>query len=198
MTWTYFCESAGLGFGYECYWSRKFLDCKTSLTLYKSLLLPHFDYGDTVYSVTWQHNLNRLQKLQNSACRSILMLNREAHIFEMHNVLNRQYLSDRRYLHYTTDCHKAVYQSDVYCMGKFMVPVSHVMPRTTRSGQQQVLMVPCRRTNLGQRAYSYKGPFFWNSIPTDIRGEENLLHFKSLVVKVRGPPYTRLDNNYPT
>ena len=180
------------------YHSLKLLDLKTSLTLHKSLVLPHFDYGDTVYSATSQHNLDRLQKLQNSACRSILLLNREAHIFEMHNELNLPYLSDRRYLHYATDCHKAVHQSDAYCMSKFMIPVGQVMPRTTRSGQQQVVRVPRRRTNLGQRGYSYRGRFFWNSIPSDIRSEQNLLHFKSLVVQARGPPYTRLDNNYPT
>ena len=47
------------------YRTRKFLDRKTSLTLFKSLILPHFDYGDTVNCATSQLNLDRLQKLQN-------------------------------------------------------------------------------------------------------------------------------------
>ena len=45
--------------------SCKFLDRKTALTLYKSLVLPHSDYGDTIFSTTSQGNSERLQKLQN-------------------------------------------------------------------------------------------------------------------------------------
>ena len=48
--------------------ARKFLDISTSLVLYKSLVLPYLDYGDTVFCTTSTHNLDRLQKLQNSAC----------------------------------------------------------------------------------------------------------------------------------
>ncbi len=43
--------------------SREFLDINTSPTLYKSLVLPHFGFSDTVYGVTYVANLDRLQKL---------------------------------------------------------------------------------------------------------------------------------------
>ena len=66
------------------YFSRKFLNQHTALTLYKSLVLPYFDFGGTVYSVASVANSDHLQKLQNLACRTILLLNRDAHVRDMH------------------------------------------------------------------------------------------------------------------
>ena len=43
---------------------RKYIDITTSLTLYKSMILPHFDYGDMIYAATSNENLNDLQTLQ--------------------------------------------------------------------------------------------------------------------------------------
>ena len=40
---------------------RDVLDRSTTLTLYKSLVLPHFDYCDTVYMTSALKNLNKLQ-----------------------------------------------------------------------------------------------------------------------------------------
>ena len=48
--------------------SREYLDTTTGLTLYKSLVLPHLDYYDTVYMCTIVQNLNKLQLIQNGAC----------------------------------------------------------------------------------------------------------------------------------
>ncbi len=55
---------------------RDVLDRSTTSILYKSLVLPHFDYCDTVYMTSSIKNLNKLQLLQNSACRTILLANR--------------------------------------------------------------------------------------------------------------------------
>ena len=127
-----------------------------------------------------------------------MLLKTEAHIFEMHDELDFMYLSGSRYLHFAAKCHKAVNQSDTYRMSRFIAPVAHVMPRAVRSGHQHVLMVPRHKTSISQRSYSYRRLFFWNLILSDIRSEPDLVCFKWLVVKAKGPPYTRLDHNHPT
>ena len=54
--------------------SREYLDRKTAVFLYKSLVLPLMDYCSLVYTNTNEANLNRLQLVQNAACRTILQL----------------------------------------------------------------------------------------------------------------------------
>ena len=133
--------------------SRKCLDCETSLTLYKSLVLLYFDFGDMVYSATMQNKLDHLQKLQNSACRIIFLLNRDASICQMHSTLNILYLPDQRFLHLGVEYFKSVYLKDTYFMGTFMNLVTNVMHRATKSGYQQVMRVSRRWTNISQKRY---------------------------------------------
>ena len=51
---------------------RKFVTQEICLNLYKSLVMPHLDYGDIVYMHTSNENLAKLQMIQNNACRLIL------------------------------------------------------------------------------------------------------------------------------
>ena len=52
--------------------SSKFLPRQESLRLYKCLILPVFDYGDTLYMNASQNNLQTLQVLQNKFAKTIL------------------------------------------------------------------------------------------------------------------------------
>ena len=51
----------------------KYITRNTSLILYKSLLLPILDNGDIIYRVANVTYLSRVQRIQNSACRIVLM-----------------------------------------------------------------------------------------------------------------------------
>ncbi len=55
----------------------------TTLMLYKTLVLPLFDYGDIIYMNTSDEQLERIQKLQNMACRVILLAGPRTHIVDM-------------------------------------------------------------------------------------------------------------------
>ena len=52
---------------------RKHVDQYKALILYESLVLPHFDYCDTVFMTTTNMMLNKVQLLQNNVCRTILL-----------------------------------------------------------------------------------------------------------------------------
>ena len=43
-----------------------------ALAIYRSKILPYFDYGDILYHSALNHNADRLQKLQNRALRICL------------------------------------------------------------------------------------------------------------------------------
>ena len=83
--------------------ARNFLDRGTSILLYKSLALLHLDYCDLVYSDTSEADLNKLQLLQNGACRTLLLADKRSPVQEMHNKLRFLTLSQRRDLHLAVD-----------------------------------------------------------------------------------------------
>ncbi len=100
--------------------SREYLDQSTSLLLYKSLVLPHLDYCDLVYMCTTLHNLNRLQLVQNQACRTILMAPKETSTQNMHKQLELPLLAQRRQLHLSTECYKNATNDEAGLHGMFV------------------------------------------------------------------------------
>ncbi len=157
---------------------RDMLDRSTTLTLYKSMVLPHFDYCDTVYMTSAIKNLNKLQLIQNSACRTILLANRYTSVMDMHRELKLSVLHMRRNYHMATECHRNIYFEGRACLGHFYVPVMRVNVAQTRAEHRKVMHVPRTRTVCGSKAMSVRGPLFWNSIRLDLRLIECIKKFK--------------------
>ena len=103
---------------------RECIDDRTALRLYKSLILPHFGYCDTVYMTANKESLHKLQLLQNHACRIMLLCNRETHIIDMHCDLGLLMLSECRSLHLGFQLHKIIHGPVDGCMSQYMVPAS--------------------------------------------------------------------------
>ena len=82
------------------------LDQETRLSLYKSLILPIFDFSDSVYNCLNQRDSHILQKLQNCAMRCILQCDKLTHIRDMDDSLNLLPLDKRRTYHSCTKTYK--------------------------------------------------------------------------------------------
>ncbi len=153
--------------------ARDFLDLGASVQLYKSLVLPHLDYCDLVYSCTSDANLQKLQKLQNSACRTLLKADRRAHISDMHKELKFLTLEQRRELHLSVECYKQVNNSNSSLHNYFVAQDT----RRTRTGEKKV-KVPNIRSEMG-RSFSYRGPVHWNAVPEDLKNSESTNVYKN-------------------
>ena len=167
--------------------SRDFLDKKTSLLLYQSLVLPHFDYCDTTYGCTSTVNLNKLQLVQNSACRTVLRCGKREPIANMHKDLNILTLEIRRKLHLSMDCHKAIHTNN--SMTRYFQTRA---TRTTRAGDKR-LVIPNLKTNMGRKAFSYRGPSHWEGLPVHLKNIKSPDVFKSECLKT-----ICRDENHPT
>ncbi len=88
--------------------AQEFLDKKTSILLYKSLVLPHFDYCNVVYSTATATCLQKLQLVQTSACRIMLLADKRTPVSQMHNDLNLMFPSQRRDFHLSCEMHKHI------------------------------------------------------------------------------------------
>ncbi len=62
---------------------RKFISRSTATTLFKSLLLPVLEYGDIIYGTANVTTLEKVQRIQNSGMRIILMAPKRTHIRDM-------------------------------------------------------------------------------------------------------------------
>ena len=93
--------------------ARDYLDTNTSLLLYESLVQLHLDYCDLVYMCTTLQNLNKLQLIENGACRIILCVSKDTSIEQMHKELGIPTLEQCRQYHMANECYKSVNNTDL-------------------------------------------------------------------------------------
>ena len=67
---------------------RKYITIRQAIAIYKSKVVPYFDYGDIFLMNITQKTLDKLQKLQNRALRICLAQNGRSNVNDMHNTCN--------------------------------------------------------------------------------------------------------------
>ncbi len=151
---------------------RKVRNClgqSLALTLYKSLVLPHYDYCDTIYMCADKETLHKLQLVQNVGCRAILLSGRRTHVSDMHSALGLLPLEERRDLHLSQLCHKNVYYDKPQSLSKFFKPARVVGGRRTRGTTHNNMQVANLKTDKGRHAFGYRGPNHWNHLSNPLK-----------------------------
>ena len=78
---------------------RKYITIGQSIAVYKSKVVPYFDYGDIFLSNISVKTVDKLQKLQNRALRICLARNGRSNVNDLHNTCNVNKLTHRREAH---------------------------------------------------------------------------------------------------
>ena len=78
---------------------RKYIKIGQSIAIYKSKVVPYFDYGDIFLKNVSQKSLDKLQKLQNRALRICLAQDGRSNVNDLHNTCNINKLEQRRDTH---------------------------------------------------------------------------------------------------
>ena len=130
----------------------------------------------TVWSNTSKKNISKLQKVQNFACRIITGKRKFDHITPALREL--RWLPVTSFLKYTLGvlafkCVKGLAPS--YLCHRFKTR-DCVHDRNTR--YKNNLNIPAYKSASGQRTFLYRATSFWNSLPCEIRGCDNLPIFK--------------------
>ena len=87
---------------------RKILDQQTATLLYKTLILPIYEYCDWIYFPTRLGSADCLQELQNCTLRSILQAYPWTHTDILDTQVQVRRLDDRHKLHVIEQVHKVV------------------------------------------------------------------------------------------
>ena len=156
---------------------RYLIDHLIALAPYKSLVLSHLDYCDTIYMTSNQEDLYKLQLAQNVACRTLLLADKYEHIDMMHQELKLEKLETRRKFHLGSLCHQ-----NVYC-DKNKMGLQHPFikagfgNRIITHNVSCNVQVPLVKSSVGHKAIGYRGPTFWNGLNRNLKAIEKYATF---------------------
>ncbi len=161
---------------------RKYIDQDTAFTLYRSLLLPVLDYCSIVYMTASKNSLQKVQKIQNSACRIILFADRRTHVKEMHEELKLLYMDERAMYNFCVILFKCLNNMAPEYLKDLLTSRADAHNINTRAANEGELHVPRARTRAGECAFYVRGPSTWNTLPLNLRIIANLNEFKREII----------------
>ena len=140
---------------------RPFIDKRTSLLFYKSIIQSHLDYCNVVWGNTGKRNCEKLQILQNRSLRIVMNVQSMYSTDALYDSLNLDRLNLRRSKQLVQSVFRAIRQLGPLCIGELFTLRDIIY--NTRSGNTQ-MKLPKPKTNYGKRRFSYRGALLWNRI----------------------------------
>ncbi len=158
--------------------ARHFVDHDTSIMLYKTLILPYYDYCDVVYHCLSQKDNYTLQKLQNCSLRQILKYDKLSPVSDMHSICNIEMLDMRRDRHVSHDLYRATHDIAPASIQNMFKYVHDTHSKQTRSHTSELLYLPRCKLEFSKRNFKYRGVLYWNPLPENLRHSQSLATFK--------------------
>ena len=154
---------------------RDVLPLQVRVTLYNTLILPLFDYGDVIWGDKNNDTImSEQQILQNKAAKVLLGQPPRSSSTEALRSLDLKSLSVR-FFHRCTAIHKCLIGETDFNFNFIKNQAVHSY-NTRRSND---LRLPLPRTNWGKQTFIYQAAKDWNSLPTDLKKTHFLSIFKS-------------------
>ena len=147
---------------------RKFLNEDVALKIYKSMILPYFDYGDVVYNSANNEGLDKLQRLQNRCLKIFKRLNVRHNTKNLHNITNTSMLKDRRIAHLNNFMYGRLSRENTLDQRDIR----------TRAHDAPMFLVKVPKLEAYKRSVEYTGAIQWNNLPPDVRNIDNVANFK--------------------
>ena len=149
---------------------RKYITIGQAIAIYRSKVVPYFDYGDIFLMDINQKTIDKMQKLQNRALRICLALDGRSNVDDMHNTCNINKLIQRREVHLLNfvynRAHKVSYvQEGNRDLRRFDAPILKEIRSNNRSFEKSVL---------------YQGAVTWNRQSAEDRSTATHKAFKKV------------------
>ena len=159
---------------------RSSLDISSAIILANSLVISKLDYCNSLLNGLPKSSINRLQVVQNSLARTIYpSAKRSDHVSPLLHKLHWLPVSSRIEFKIATLIFKVLkFQQPAYM---FDMIAPYIPPRSLRSSNKNLLIVPDIRSEMGRRSFSFAAPTIWNSLPQHIRSSDSLSVFRGLL-----------------
>ena len=146
-----------------------FITADVALLIYKTMVLPYFDYCDIVYCTACLGDLDKLQRLQNKCLKTCLRLNMLCNTEAVHRQAKCATLPLRRQSHLCNFMYVRQNRKDLLDT-RDIKTCQHDAPTFT-------VKLPNKESF--KRLVLYNGSTAWNQLPPDLRQVEDFNIFKS-------------------
>ena len=161
---------------------KEFLDLNTRCVLHTSLVLPLFDYGDTIWGDKNNSILmNSLQVLENKAAKIILNQQQRYSSTKALEELKWTTLATRRHNHRCTFIYKCM--NGLIDFDFELAKNEDVHGHNTR--QRRDLHLPRAKTNKGKQRPTYQAFMDFNNLEHELKNATSLYNFKKLLKRRR-------------
>ena len=148
---------------------RNVLPQRTLNLLYKSLIVPHFDYCSVVWGNACETNLARLDKLQKAAGKMILGLPRRFPTDILLDKIGWQKLQDCRTTHLNVMVYKSLTCNLPSNLCNIFNRVQDTHYHVTRSNTHGYLVPPACKNNSASLEFTSRGVVSLNLLPSSIK-----------------------------
>ena len=152
---------------------RYYITSEQALPIYKSKILPYFDYGDIFYLNTYVRTLHKLQKLQNRSLRLCLGQNARYNTDLIHTEAKVAKLEPRR------KCHLLNFVYHRTHIQKYVRTVN----KQLRRFEAPILTEIAPNNSTFSRSVLFQGAIHWNQLPVNERNIQDYNHFKQVQKK---------------
>lgn len=159
---------------------RSILSIPQLISLYNSLVLPHFDYCSSLWGNCGKVLKSKLQKLQNRAARIITHSSYEIRSAEILKSLGWSDLETRRNIQKAVLMYKII-EGDAPSLLKSRFMKTSELYNYGLRGYDSDLKLPLPHTEFMKRSLSYSGAQLWNTLPLCARKCNSLGKFKKLI-----------------
>ena len=155
---------------------RKYLTRSTTECLVHSLISSRLDFSNGVLINLPEYQIQRLQRLQNSAARLITLTRRSSHITPILHSLHWLPVQQRIVFKILIMVFRCLHNIAPTYLQELLQ--RHTPTRRLRSSDVDLLQVPRSYHSWGNRSFSVSGPSLWNALPSALRKEASYTTFK--------------------
>ena len=156
---------------------RSLLDKHTTKIIVQALVLSKLDYYNSLLLGSPEYQMDKLQCIQNMACRVIFQLRKHDHIMQHLKLLHWLKIRERIAYKIAFLIHKCKNNQAPVYLQELLSSKHHERP--LRSSMTEYLNSDfCKNMHTLRSSFSAAGPRIWNSLPLDTKTEKMHCHFQ--------------------
>ncbi len=146
--------------------------------LYKSLIVPHIDYGDVVYDAASKKDCQTLQVIQNGCLCICCKADPRTPMLELHRRANIPVLADRRSAHSCNIVFNGLSGNSTNGINNMFTFVHDAHTVNTCSSSNHHIMLPKYRLTKSQGNLQHRGAKYYNRLPQHVKNATTIESFK--------------------
>ena len=160
---------------------RKYLSTAQTEKLVHAFISSNLDYCNSILTGLPLNDINKLQRIQNTAARLITLTKKSSHITPTLITLHWLPVKQRIIFKILKLTHKSLHGIAPLYISELLERRNVKQPRTLRSSQCNLTVPKTKTKTYGDRAFQKVAPNLWNNLPDYLKNTNNFNDFKSLL-----------------